>query len=146
MLGRRSPQGALFRPDHTLRSHVGEGTFYGWLATDGAKWFRDEDFAGLRREEFGPPSQLCVLLLLQVHDGVSDEEAIARTGYDLRWKIALGVGLGEKLCVKSTLQLFREKLVLHESYGQFSRRATKSPDQILETIRRSCLRTSVTGH
>jgi hypothetical protein len=122
MLGRRSPQGELFRPDHTLREHVGEGTFYGLLCWEGGRWFRDEDFEGLYREDFGrpsvPPSQLCVALLLQAHDGVSDEEAIQRSAYDLRWKVALGLELEEKLCAKSTLQLFRAKLVLHERYAQ----------------------------
>ena len=122
MLGRQSPQGDFFRPDHLLRSHVGEDSFYGLLAEKGGEWFRDEDFAGLYREDFGrpsvPPSQLCVALLLQAHEGVSDEEAIGRSAYDLRWKVALGLELDEKLCAKSTLQLFRAKLVMHERYGQ----------------------------
>jgi hypothetical protein len=55
-------------------------------------------------------------LLLQARDGVSDEEAIQRSAYDLRWKVALALELEEKLCAKSTLQLFRAKLILHESY------------------------------
>lgn len=122
MLGRQSPQGDFFRPDHLLRGHVGEDSFYGLLAEKGRGWFRDEDFAGLYREDFGrpsvPPSQLCVALLLQAHEGVSDEEAIARSAYDLRWKVALGLELDEKLCAKSTLQRFRAKLVMHERYGQ----------------------------
>jgi hypothetical protein len=122
MLGRQSPQGALFRPDHGLRGHVGEGSFYGLLAEQGRTWFRDEDFAALYREDFGrpsvPPSQLAVALLLQAHDAVSDEEAIARSAYDLRWKVALGLELDEKLCAKSTLQRFRAQLVLHEATGQ----------------------------
>ncbi len=121
MLGRRSGQGDLFRPDHTLRGHVGEGSFYGLLASRGAEWFRDEDFEALYRPEFGrpsvPPSQLCIALLLQTHDGVSDEEAIERSAYDLRWKVALGLDLEEKLCAKSTLQRFRAKLVIHEAFG-----------------------------
>jgi len=122
MLGRQSAQGDFFRPDHLLRGHVGEDSFYGLLAEKGRAWFRDEDFAGLYREDFGrpsvPPSQLCVALLLQAHEGVSDEEAIARSAYDLRWKVALGLELDEKLCAKSTLQRFRAKLVVHERYGQ----------------------------
>lgn len=122
MLGRRSLQGGLFRPDHTLREHVGERSFYGLLAKHGAEWFRDEDYAALYRKEFGrpsvPPSQLCIALLLQTHEGVSGEEAIARSAYDVRWKVALGLELEEKLCAKSTLQLFRAKLVLQEAYGQ----------------------------
>src|SRR5690349_10834997 len=122
MLGRRSPQRELFRPDHVHLSHVGEGTFYGMLARGGRELFRDADFADLYRVDFGrpsvPPSQLCVLLVLQTYDGVSDEEAIERTAYDLRWKVALGLDLESKLCAKSTLQLFRAKLVLHERFGE----------------------------
>jgi IS5 family transposase len=126
MLGHRSPQGDLFRPDHVLRDHVGEESFYGMLARRGPEWFRDEDFAALYREDFGrpsvPPSQLCVALLLQAHDGVSDEEAIARSAYDLRWKVALGLELDEKLCAKSTLQRFRAQLVLHRGAEQIFER------------------------
>ena len=122
MLGRREPQGDLFRPDHAFRDHVGEETFYGLLARRGAEWFRDEDFVALYREDFGrpsvPPSQLSVALLLQAHDSVSDEEAIARSAFDLRWKVALGLELDEKLCAKSTLQRFRAQLILHEATGR----------------------------
>lgn len=122
MLGRRAAQQGLFKADHLCRDHVGADSFYGALSRLGPQLFKDEDFAGLYREEHGrpsvPPSQLCVALLLQTHDGVSDEEAIERTAYDLRWKVALGLGLQDKLCAKSTLQLFRAKLVVHEQYGQ----------------------------
>jgi IS5 family transposase len=130
MLGRREPQGDFFRPDHTFRDHVGEETFYGWLARHGADWFRDEDFVALYREDFGrpsvPPSQLSVALLLQAHDSVSDEEAIARSAFDLRWKVALGLELNEKLCAKSTLQRFRAQLVLHEATGQIFDRGVEA--------------------
>ena len=130
MLGRRSPQGGLFRPDHVLRDHVGEESFYGMLARSGSEWFRDEDFAALYREDFGrpsvPPSQLCVALLLQAHDGVSDEEAIACSAYDLRWKVALGLELDEKLCAKSTLQRFRAQLVLHGGAEQIFERGVSA--------------------
>jgi len=122
MLGRRAAQQGLFEADHLCRDHVGHDSFYGSLSRLGPQLFKDEDFAGLYREEHGrpsvPPSQLCVGLLLQTYDGVSDDEAIERTAYDLRWKVALGLELREKLCAKSTLQLFRAKLVIHEQYGQ----------------------------
>lgn len=126
MLGRRESQGDFFRPDHAYRDHVGETTFYGLLARHGAEWFRDEDFVALYREDFGrpsvPPSQLAVALLLQAHDSVSDEEAIARSAFDLRWKVALGLDLEEKLCAKSTLQRFRAQLVLQAAAGQIFER------------------------
>jgi hypothetical protein len=130
MLGRRELQGDFFRPDHVYRDHVGEGTFYGLLARHGADWFPDEDFVALYREDFGrpsvPPSQLAVALLLQAHDSVSDEEAIARSAFDLRWKVALGLELDEKLCAKSTLQRFRAQLVLQEATGQIFDRGVEA--------------------
>jgi len=122
MLGKRSPQGGLFQADTMYMQHVGEDSFHGILGRMGASWFRDEDFEDLYGETHGrpsvPPSQLCIALLLQTYDGVSDEEAIDRSAYDLRWKVALGLEISEKLCAKSTLQLFRSKLVLNEAYQQ----------------------------
>ncbi len=83
MLGKRSPQGGLFQADTMYMQHVGEDSFHGILGRMGASWFRDEDFEGLYRETHGrpsvPPSQLCIALLLQTHDGVSDDEAIDTT-------------------------------------------------------------------
>ncbi|MBW2420140.1 MAG: IS1182 family transposase, partial [Deltaproteobacteria bacterium] len=73
-----------------------------------------------------PPSQLAVALLLQAHDSVSDEEAIARSSFDLRWKVALGLDLDEKLCAKSTLQRFRAQLVLQEATGQLFDRGVEA--------------------
>lgn len=120
MLGRHSPQGELFRPDNIHLDHVGRDTIYGFLAQQRHRLFRDQDFAGLFTTNWGrpsvPPSQLCIALVLQAKDGVSDDEAIQRSAYDLRWKVALGIDLEEKLCAKSTLQLFRAKLVLHDRF------------------------------
>jgi hypothetical protein len=45
-------------------------------------------------------------------------KSIARSAFDLRWKVALGLELAEKLCAKSTLQHFRAQRVLHEATGQ----------------------------
>jgi hypothetical protein len=80
--------------------------------------FRDEDFADLYCSDNGrpsvPPSLLARALLLQAYEGASDEEAEARADFDLRWKVAPGVGLEERPFAKSTLRLFRARLILHE--------------------------------
>jgi len=57
---------------------------------------------------------LAIALLLQTHDRVSDEEAKARADFDLRWKVALGIEIDTRPFAKSTLQLFRAQLVIHE--------------------------------
>ena len=54
------------------------------------------------------------LVLLQWYDNVSDEEAIERSQYDLRWKTALGLEDHQRLCSKATLQNFRARLLLND--------------------------------
>src|SRR5215216_6190395 len=116
MLGKRSADGG--EGDHPYLDHVGRDSFYGLLATQRDRLFRDENFAPLYCLSNGrpsvPPSLLATALLLQTYDGVSDEEAKARADFDLRWKVALGIGLEERPFAKSTLQLFRAHLVLHD--------------------------------
>lgn len=122
MLGKRSDQRGLFDADHLYLDFVGRDTFYGFLASQRGQLFRDEEFAALYVLENGrpgpegtpPPSLLATALLLQTHDRVSDEEAKARADFDLRWKVALGIGIDERPFAKSTLQVFRAQLVLHQ--------------------------------
>src|SRR5829696_7524274 len=115
MLGKHS---GLDGGEHTFMDHVGRDSFYGFLGLHSTELFQEEDFTDLYCSDngrpSGPPSLLAMALLVQVHDGVSDEEAKARADFDLRWKVALGIGLEERPFAKSTLQLFRARLVLHE--------------------------------
>jgi len=118
MLGKRSRQRGLFEADNQYLDFVGWDSFYGFLARQRGKLFRDEDFAEFYCPDNGrpsvPPSMLANALLLQTHDRVSDEEAKARADYDLRWKVALGIEVDERPFAKSTLQLFRAQLILKE--------------------------------
>lgn len=118
MLGKRSAQRGLFEADHLYLDYVGRDTFYGFLASQRGKLFRDEEFAEIYCPDNGrasvPPSLLATALLLQTHDRVSDEEAKRRADLDLSWKVALGIGIEERPFAKSTLQLFRAHLVLHD--------------------------------
>lgn len=127
MLGERSPQKGLFEADSLHLDFVGQDSFYGFLASLRGQLFRDEDFAGLYRKGWGrpsvPPSLLATALVLQWHDRVSDEEARERACYDLRWKVALGIGLEERPFAKSTLQEFRAQLVVHKEQGAIFRRS-----------------------
>ena len=118
MLGTRSEQTGLYAADSQYLQFVGEESFYGFLAREGRRIFRDDDFAGLYCVDNGrrsvPPSLLAMALLLQTHDRVSDEEATARADFDIRWKVALGIEVDTHPFAKSTLQLFRAQLVCHE--------------------------------
>jgi transposase len=118
MLGIRSPQRGLFEADHLYLEYVGRDSFYGFLASQRGSLFDDEAFAKLYCLDNGrtsvPPSVLATALLLQTYDRVSDEEAKARADFDLRWKVALGIGLDERPFAKSTLQVFRAQLIVHE--------------------------------
>ena len=118
MLGERTDQRGLFEADHMYLEHVGRHSFYGFLALMRGKLFRDEEFAALYCSDNGrnsvPPSLLATALLLQTHDKVSDDEAKQRADFDIRWKVSLGVAIDERPFAKSTLQMFRAHLILHD--------------------------------
>ena len=100
--------------------HVGKDTFYGLLASLRGRLFRDADFAEFYCADNGrdsvPPSLLATALLLQSHDKVSDADAKARAraDFDIRWKVALGIEVEDRPFAKSTLQVFRAQLILHD--------------------------------
>jgi Transposase DDE domain/Transposase domain (DUF772) len=118
MMGKRSPQDKLFAADHVYLDFVGRDTLYGYMAQNREQLFRDEDFAALYCPDNGrqsvPPSLAVSLLFLRAYEGVSFAEAVERTKYDLRWKVALGLEMEEVPMQKSALQEFEAKLVLHE--------------------------------
>ena len=118
MLGERSDQRGPWEADRLYLDHVGRDTFYGLLASLRGRLFRDADFAAFYCPDNGrdsvPPSLLATALLLQSHDKVSDAEAKARADFDLRWKVALGIEVEDRPFAKSTLQVFRAQLILHD--------------------------------
>jgi len=117
LVGRVDPQRNLYTCDNQYLKFVGEDTFYGFLARHQPELFRDDDFVSLYTQNNGrtsvPPSILAKALLLQSHDRVSDAEAAERARYDIRWKVALGIGIDDAPFVKSTLQAFHARLLLH---------------------------------
>ena len=104
--------------DHLYLDYVGRGSFYGFLASLRGQLFRDEEFAELYCTDNGrdsvPPSLVATALLLQAYDKVSDLEAKQRADFDIRWKVALGIEVEDRPFAKSTLQLFRAQLILHD--------------------------------
>ena len=129
MLGERSNQRGLWEADSLYLEHVGRDSFYGILASLRGQLFRDCDFAVLYCGDNGrdsvPPSLLATVLLLQAHDRVSDAEAKARADFDLRWKVALGIEVEDRPFAKSTLQVFRAGLILHDKVREVFERSLK---------------------
>lgn len=116
MLGRRNPQRSLFEAQawpHPIPSD----SFYARMAAVNEILFRDEDLAEMYCLDNGrpslPPSLLSGVTLLQFYDNVSDEEAVERTRFDLRWKVALQLPLDFPGFDPSCLSYFRQRLVKH---------------------------------
>ena len=114
MLGRRSPQLGLFDA-FALPHRVPGDSFYARMGAVYGKLFRDEDLAMMYDPDNGrpslPPSLMSGVLLLQFHDNVSDEEAVQRLLFDLRWKVALGLPLDYAGFAPSSLSVFRQRLL-----------------------------------
>jgi hypothetical protein len=118
MLGKRQAQRDLFDVGNVFPVALDPASFHGQLAAAADRLFRDEDFTAFYAERLGrsstPPSLLALMTLMQHEGGCSDAEAVARTAMDLRWAAVLRRAAGTPLCVKSTFQLFRAHLILHD--------------------------------
>jgi len=116
MLGRRKAQIGLFEAQ-TLPHLVPPDSFYGRMSMIYDQLFPDEDLAMMYDPGNGrpslPPSLMNGVLLLQFHDNVSDEEAVQRLQYDLRWKVALHLPLDYVAFDASSLSVYRKRLVEH---------------------------------
>ena len=114
MLGRRSPQLGLFDA-FALPHRVPGDSFYAQMGAVYGQLFRDEDLAMMYDPDTGrpslPPSLMSGVLLLQFHDNVSDDEAVQRLLFDLRWKVALGLPLDFAGFDPSSLSIFRKRLL-----------------------------------
>ena len=121
MLGQRSDQLGLYQADQYYLDLVGRESFYGHIAANRHRLFRDEDFAMLYCHSNGresvPPSLLAIALLLQAYEKLSDERATRSAKVDIAWKVAMGIDLEAVPFAKSTLQLFRAQLLIHGQAG-----------------------------
>ncbi len=125
MLGRRDPQRSFFDAQ-SLPHRVSADSFYGRMGAVSDVLFADEDLQVMYCPDNGrpslPPALMSGVLLLQFYDDVSDAEAVERTLYDLRWKVALDLPLDYAGFDPSSLTNFRKRLLEHgqERYA-FSR-------------------------
>jgi hypothetical protein len=79
--------------------------------------FSDDDLKEMYCPDNGrpsiPPSLMSGVLLLQFHDDVSDDEAVQRLQFDLRWQVALGLPTDFAGFDPSSLTYFRRRLLEH---------------------------------
>src|SRR5271157_4557244 len=117
MLGRRAPQASLFSAQN-LPHCVPADSFYARMGAVSDRLFRDDDLKDLFHPDNGrpslPPSLMSGVLLLQFYEGVSDQEAVERCKYDLRWKLALNLPLDFPGFEPSNLSHFRARLTAHQ--------------------------------
>jgi len=107
-------------------------SFYGKMGQWGAQMISDALFADLYAKDGRasvPPGLCAKMLLLMFHDNVSEREAEERTRYDLRWKHALHLGIGEHVDRLAVLR-FRARLVTGEKmrvvFEEFVKLAVKA--------------------
>ena len=116
MLGHRDSQRSYFDAQ-SVPHRVPADSFYGRMGAVSDVLFRDEDLQDMYCPDNGrpslPPSLMAAVLLLQFYDDVSDDEAVQRVVYDLRWKVALDVSLDYTGFDPSSLTVFRKRLLKH---------------------------------
>ncbi len=140
MLGRRDPQQSLFSAAN-LPHRVPDDSFYGRMAAVSGVLFQDDDLKDMYDPGNGrpslPPSLMSGVLLLQFHDDVSDDEAVQRLMFDLRWQVALNLPTDFPGFDPSSLTYFRQRLIEHnqeryafDRFVQVGREAGFIPDRV----------------
>ncbi len=115
MIGKIDTQGSIFSSQFLYEKLIPENSIYKGLHKYGAEFLKDEDFAGMYSLNNGrkslPPSLMCGVMLLQHHDKVSDDEALQRTVFDIRWKYALNLPTDYQGFARTNLVNFRIRLL-----------------------------------
>jgi hypothetical protein len=110
------------------------------LAEHGGAMFGDEYFADLyTTSRLGRPTiparVLATVMILQSHEGLSDQEACDRLECDLRWQAACGVEVGAESFHPTTLVGLRNRL-----------RASKRPRRLFEDTKVAAKEAGVMGN
>jgi len=140
MLGRRNRQRSLFSAQ-SLPHQVDPDSFHGRMGAVSHQLFQDQDLEEMYCVDNGrpsiPPSLLSGVMILQFYDDVSDGEAVERTKYDLRWKVALDLPLDFPGFDPSSISNHRRRLIENgqERYAfdrfiQVGRAAGFIPDKV----------------
>ena len=98
-LGVAVAQARFENPREILGDRLREGSIYWLLADHGDRLFADDYFADLyqvssRGRPTVPARVLATVMVLQAHEGLSDQEAVDRLERELAWQAAAGVEAG----------------------------------------------------
>jgi len=112
---------------------------YRFLADFGGRLFGDDYFADMYMESRRgrptvPARVLATVMILQAHEGLSDQEAVDRIGCDLRWQAAAGVHSGYEAFHPTVLVGMRNRL-----------RASKRPRRLFEDTKKVAAEAGVMG-
>lgn len=115
MIGKIDTQDSIFSSKFLFEKLVPEDSIYKALHVYGPQFLKDEDFKELYSMDNGrksiPPSVLCGVMLLQLHEKISDEEAVQRVIFDIRWKYALHLPAEYVGFARTNLVNFRVRLL-----------------------------------
>ena len=134
-LGRSKVQPRLDDPSSLLGDRL--RGIYLLLAENGGAMFGDEYFADLYKKSTRgrptiPARVLATVMLLQSHEGLSDQEACDRLERDLAWQAACGVDVGAESFHPTTLVGLRNRL-----------RGSSRPRRLFEDTREAALEAGV---
>ena len=137
-LGRSTNQARFDDPRRLLGDRLRR--IYLLLAEHGGTMFGDEYFADLyTTSRLGRPTiparVLATVMVLQSHEGLSDQEACDRLECDLRWQAACGVEVGAESFHPTTLVGLRNRL-----------RASKRPRRLFEDTKAAANEAGVMGN
>ena len=112
---------------------------YRFLADHGGRLFPDDYFADLFKESSRgrptvPARVVATVMILQAHEGLSDQEAVDRLECDLRWQAAAGGHSGYRAFHSTVLVGMRNRL-----------RASKRPRRLFEDTRKVAAEAGVLG-
>jgi hypothetical protein len=112
---------------------------YRFLADEGGRLFPDDYFADLYSESRRgrptvPARVVATVMILQAHEGLSDQEAVDRLECDLRWQAAAGVHSGYEAFHSTVLVGMRNRL-----------RASQRRRRLFEDTRRVAAEVGVLG-
>lgn len=120
MLGNQDNQTGFLDLESRLSIPLIEpNSIYGLIAQWGNRLIIDTDFADLYSHTGRPsdsPALLSKVLLLMYRDDVSDREAEEQAKFDLRWKVALRLPIGETGFDHTALYRFRSRLLTNEKH------------------------------